>query len=278
MLPPVAPLVHDAFRFIRMCKTSGDLFDAYRNLFLAFECLLSDIRPRQRAANGRWESEKRWFMDALTAADQLAAVADLAPPGEPNPKDWVYQNIYSAERSALMHAKLGERYLLPHDATSRVQLTRSLENLWRYVKELVAKHLGVTSGSAHLATAGWAMMADPTLREMVLFVSDDASPPNPNANPEISEESTTVELQPGEPHGDPSEPLLRTILASIDPAELSQLDGIRKSGFKEKATSSALVCSELNGPLRLGDSVARFEVLHGVRSVSVKGAPRHFSS
>ena len=67
-------------------------------------------------------------------------------------------------------------------------LTRWLENLWRYVKELVAKDLGVTSGSAHLATAGSAMMADPTLREMVLFVSDDASPPNPNAaNPEISE-------------------------------------------------------------------------------------------
>jgi hypothetical protein len=34
--PPVAPLVHDAFRFIRICKTSDDLFDAYRNLFLAF--------------------------------------------------------------------------------------------------------------------------------------------------------------------------------------------------------------------------------------------------
>ena len=31
-----------------MYRTSDDLFDTYRNLFLAFESLLSDIRPRQR--------------------------------------------------------------------------------------------------------------------------------------------------------------------------------------------------------------------------------------
>ena len=42
-------------RWLTMCsdtsgmyRTSDDLFDTYRNLFLAFESLLSDIRPRQR--------------------------------------------------------------------------------------------------------------------------------------------------------------------------------------------------------------------------------------
>jgi hypothetical protein len=45
--PPLPSAVaDDAFRFVRMCRTSDDLYDSYRNLFLAFECLLSDIRPR----------------------------------------------------------------------------------------------------------------------------------------------------------------------------------------------------------------------------------------
>ena len=46
--PPPTPLIHEAYRFIRMSRTSDDLYDSYRNLFLAFECLLSDIRPPQR--------------------------------------------------------------------------------------------------------------------------------------------------------------------------------------------------------------------------------------
>ena len=74
-----------------MCRTSDDLFDSYRNLFLAFESRLSDIRPRQRVLkrrrfglrrannNGRWESEKHWFMDALSDADNLVPLAELTP-------------------------------------------------------------------------------------------------------------------------------------------------------------------------------------------------------
>jgi hypothetical protein len=51
---PPAPIVHDVLRFMRMCKTSDDLYDAYRNLFLAFECLLSSIRAPQQ---GEGESQ-----------------------------------------------------------------------------------------------------------------------------------------------------------------------------------------------------------------------------
>jgi hypothetical protein len=41
---PPTPAQHDAFRFIRMARTSEYLFDAYRNMFLALERLLSERR------------------------------------------------------------------------------------------------------------------------------------------------------------------------------------------------------------------------------------------
>jgi hypothetical protein len=125
--PPAAPITaaqHDAFRFIRMSRTSEYLFDSYRNMFLALERLLSDIRPRAMRPNGKpAESEKDWFTAALQQADKLVPVAKLAPTGTQDPSDWVYINMYGAERSGLMHAKPG-LYHLPQDDAGRADSGR----------------------------------------------------------------------------------------------------------------------------------------------------------
>ncbi|EHB53784.1 hypothetical protein MycrhDRAFT_4247 [Mycolicibacterium rhodesiae JS60] len=126
--PPPTPIARDVFRFMRVAKTSADLFDAYRNLFLALEYLLDDIHPHQQGGEGQW------FKAALAAADGLVPVAKLAPAGEADPTEWVYQNMYGGERSALMHAKQRRGYLLPQDAASRAGLIASMEMLWRYVR------------------------------------------------------------------------------------------------------------------------------------------------
>ena len=126
---------------------------------------------------------------------------------------------------------------------------------------------------------GWAMRADPVLANLALFVSDYASPLNPLADSLVGEGSTVVELQSAAPAADPADAMLRTILGSCDAAAFQGLDAIRKIGAKTKgAESVALIASELTGPLHLGDSVARFEVLHGMRNVSAAAAPRIFSS
>lgn len=63
-------------------------------------------------------------------------------PGTVNHVDWIYRNIYSAERSALMHAK--RKYLLPQDASSKQRLIDSIANLWTYVSDLIKARFGVT--------------------------------------------------------------------------------------------------------------------------------------
>jgi hypothetical protein len=207
---PLAPKIHDAFRYLRMCKTSEDLLDSYRNLFLAFERLLSDIRPRKRRSStlrpllrlkpdGRWETEKHWFMDALGEAEQLVLLDRLTPPQVRNHKKWIHKTMYGRQRSALMPAKLGQNYLLPQDEASRADLIVSLGRLWDYINELIYQHHGVRSGGGGLFGPGWAMVVDPWLSSLVPFVSDDESPFNPAAASLVAEGSTIVELQSAAP-------------------------------------------------------------------------------
>lgn len=270
---PPTPIARDVFRFMRMAKTSGDLFDAYRNLFLAFECLLDDIHPHRAGREGDW------FKAALAAANALVPIAPLAPANEPDPIDWIYQNVYGSERSGLMHAKQRRGYLIPHDNTGRAALRSSLESLWRYVRELVAEHLNVRSGSAYLSQYGWAQIADPVLQMHKPFVSEDASQVADTDGPLMLDTSVgLVEAAPGAPAPDPDDPMVRTIAASFDPVALRELR-IRKIGaMTSETTPSVLAVSELTGPLIVGADVSRFELVLGLRSFSANGAPTVFSS
>ncbi len=177
--PPPAPITaaqHDAFRFIRMSRTSEYLFDSYRNMFLALERLLSDIQPRAMAPNGRpAESEKAWFTAALQQADALVPVAKLAPAGEPAPIDWVYINMYGAERSGLMHAKPG-LYHLPQNDAGRAELRASLRTLSDYVSELVSVRLKVHRGFSGITASGWELFTKPFFENMALIVAEKELP------------------------------------------------------------------------------------------------------
>ncbi|ULN50284.1 hypothetical protein [Mycolicibacterium goodii] len=296
--PPPTPMADDAFRFVRMARTSDDLFDAYRNLFLAFESLLSDLRPRRQVpittprrewwrlwgsqlatGNMKWETEHNWFMDALDHADRLVSLATLTPPGVTNHKKWISRWMYSAERSALMHAKRGQNYLLPHDARDRAELIESLGRLWQYIKNLIEKHLHVRGRSSSLSRYTVEHTARAVLLEFPLIVSDDDGPVNPEAENLIDPGATVVQLRPSTPRVDPDDPELWKLLAHCDAADLAGLTTIRRFGhMRSDGTGICEVLSELVGPLTLGPAVVRLEMDRGFRHVSPTGPPRQFSS
>lgn len=296
--PPPPAVADDVFRFVRMCRTSDDLFDAYRNLFLAFESILSVIRPRRQVPakqprNRRWwcwhrgpapsiamqwESERTWFMDALDEAQKLVPLDGLTPSNVTNHKKWIYKWMYSAERSALMHAKRGSNYLLPHDAASRAELVDSLGRLWGYIADLIEKQFGVRGmrggfslHAVELGHKGVFKMYDPV-------VADDSGSVTIGAETFISPESNFVELQSTPPVADAEDPALWTVLAHCPIGDLAGLAAIQGFGQKRKDGSGIELISELIGPLTLGTSVQRLEWVRGLRHVSPTGPPRRFSS
>lgn len=48
---------HESLRFYRVSEASGDLFDSFRNLYLAIEALLSDMHPPRIGKTGHLERE-----------------------------------------------------------------------------------------------------------------------------------------------------------------------------------------------------------------------------
>jgi hypothetical protein len=59
---PLAPQHHLGFRFYRLSQVSDDLFDAFRNMYLAFELLLSAKYPKGK------EREIDWLRASLASA------------------------------------------------------------------------------------------------------------------------------------------------------------------------------------------------------------------
>ena len=279
--PPQTPARHDVFRFVRMSRTSQYLFDSYRNMFLALERLLSDVRPRRLRPDGRpAENEKAWITAALQAADALVPVAQLAPPGEAAPIEWFYNHMYGDERSALMHAKPG-LYLLPQSDSGRAELRDSLGVLWTYIRELMDARLGVDFQSpGYIAPAGWNWLTEPIFQGMVLFLSEKRLSVGTDlprsAEGLVADGSDILQLPTGHPVTEV--PLLRTVLGALDATEVKDVGGIRDIGAVAPAPGSAIgFVSELHGPTKLGSSVKRFELVAGLRTRNV-GAPPYFSA
>lgn len=100
-LPPPR---HPALRFYRLANVSADLFDAFRNAYLALECLASDATPK-----GASESELNWLTRALTGPLSAGLPPGLIGPG-------TVEDIYRHGRLPTFHAKMGNTFYAPHDS------------------------------------------------------------------------------------------------------------------------------------------------------------------
>lgn len=93
---------HAAFRFYRLSQISSDLFDAYRNAYLALECLVSDSVPKLSG-----EKELVWLKRALNGP-----LADGVPGGLS--VEQTVEAIYLQGRNPIFHAKSGSTFYSPH--------------------------------------------------------------------------------------------------------------------------------------------------------------------
>ena len=120
---------HNALRFYRMSQCAGGLFDAYRNAYLALECLVSEVSPK-----GKKETELEWLTRVIGGP-----LAQAVPSGlemEPTLKE-----IYRDGRLPLFHAKSEQTFYAPHGAeTETVQ--RLFERLTLLLVSLLQYRLG----------------------------------------------------------------------------------------------------------------------------------------
>lgn len=183
---------HASHAYFRESQVSDNLHDAYRNLFLALEALLSEIYP-WRAGVG----ERRWLRSALKRACEGYDV-DLASflEGTGDPYKRFLKEQYQAGRCALFHAKLTLSPITPRDMMSRSDLAAATDRLARLYIELARAFTGARFAGSAVTFAGFEkMMSAMEGADMFVCTATDVGPANGAVAPATFERQ--VREQPG---------------------------------------------------------------------------------
>lgn len=119
------PEHHSAMRYFRLSRNNKDIIDCFRNLYLAFEQLLSSLTPRRiRPHEGEWDWIKRGLNNVSKKKDLMKIFNCTISEIPSKFKDKIY-----LVRNALFHAKAGDIVYLPQDLIYKKEIIESLQKL-----------------------------------------------------------------------------------------------------------------------------------------------------
>jgi hypothetical protein len=123
---------HSGFRYYRRAQITDDLYDAYRNMYLAFEVTLSRRIPKSPS-----ESEAAWIRRGLSTLDGDSKLGSLINKSSGRSLDSLVDQIYRDARLPLFHAKHGHHHFEPQSiCTQRQQVSDALTLLTEVVLRL----------------------------------------------------------------------------------------------------------------------------------------------
>ena len=137
---PPPPEWQESARYFRLSQLTDDLFDSFRNVYLALESILDHLAPQRPR-----EREGEWFRRALSEAGKIINLAGHAPKGAPDPVEALYDELYLSTRNLVFHAKSARAYLLPHSSLQRRAVeatTRRAAYLYHYTRTRVPRRMG----------------------------------------------------------------------------------------------------------------------------------------
>ncbi len=180
--PPPAPW-HPSMRYFRLSQTASDLFDAFRNLYLAIESLLSTVEPMRMKANGKAdEGEGQWVERALHSAEQRMLAHNSAfvlgryldsptdSTGEVAVAE-VKADLYVAARTKVFHAKSGRLVALPQHDPDRAVIAGALARYACFYTDLAEAVLGVRFLTGGLGFGGFDGLVDGFLPGLTVVAS-----------------------------------------------------------------------------------------------------------
>jgi len=187
---PIDPNWHMAFRFYRLSQTSADVLESYRNLWLAFEALLSTAIPirrittwqaralytfaRYRKPRPKRESETQWLRRALLAVRNKIRLSPPNEEGVANP-DKVFFDRQYPYRNSVFHAKKGRQPRLPGSTADAMYYH---DWLFAVVRQFLATETAVRLPGGGMTPYAWgAFWKHQTAhRPPIVAVSEDPTP------------------------------------------------------------------------------------------------------
>ncbi len=183
--PPINTELNPAFRYFRFSQVTNDLTDAYRNMYLAFESMLTGTfgGPQPDKSTGRLETETMWLKRVLGELDNVIPLQAYVLQGVSDPITTFFNDQYEANRCALFHAKLGKRAILPGSFAERAKVATALRQLGSLVAHMLRTFLCTKrSFSGKSLYAMTQEVHNLTAQGFTLGVNEDDTPFDPMAS------------------------------------------------------------------------------------------------
>ena len=134
---------HEGFRFFRFAQIAHDLYDAYRNLWLSFESLITTHTPRKVNTKGKPEPEASWYTRALNELAQTSKSKELNDLLTKESSKVVMNKLYKEIRCSLFHSKYGKSVLIPHKIEQYERVKECLTELTIIVAAIFEYHYSI---------------------------------------------------------------------------------------------------------------------------------------
>jgi len=168
LLPDWVP----SFRYYRLSQSRTDLYDAYRNLYLAFESLLQEITPIN---NG--ERETDWLIRGLNEIKQKINLQHFVPVGK-DPIPYITGIYYEHFRCKMFHAK-NRNFIIPHEWADAEKLSDAYSGLLRLWRQIAITYKNVQRGGGGITHQGFMVMMDGMAQKgFRMQFTEDPSPAN----------------------------------------------------------------------------------------------------
>ncbi|MET4735081.1 hypothetical protein ABIE64_003826 [Thalassospira sp. MBR-102] len=149
--PEPVPVWNESFRYYRLSQCSDDSFEAYRNLFLAFEAQLNNLHPKKNN-----EGERKWLERALTMIHKNISLTEFVPKGE-SPVKYIVKTQYQDVRCKLQHAKFPKSHL-PHSSLSPTLVKNAYGQLLRIWRKISGSFFNIKTSGGVITYQGFAIM------------------------------------------------------------------------------------------------------------------------
>lgn len=276
--PPAPPVNwHESLRYFRLSQTTDDLFDSYRNLYLALESILDRMAPQTVKASGKpGESESLWFKRALATAHANVGLGPYAAKGSLNPVDDLFNELYVNTRTALFHAKGSRPSLLPHAGGMEHETVAAVvERLGRLFVKLARSELNTRSSSSFLFAAAFDHMTQHLKTRISLHATDDPDVGNRDNTVVNPTGGAVIDLDTR--HAPELEkPYVRALLGHVNGEEMKKLACL--SGVVSRLDDGTpMTCGTIEGALKLS-RLARFECHMSIRMQNAQQPRGYFAS
>ncbi|MDD2665706.1 MAG: hypothetical protein PHD13_03980 [Methanocellales archaeon] len=170
---PAKPPVNwiPAFRYYRLSQSSRDLYEAYRNLFLGLESMLSIICPKVKG-----KGEREWLLQALYEVNKKSPLSPLVPQNCSDPVAYLVASQYDNIRCKLFHAKT--ETVLPYETFDPTVVSTAYKTLLMLWRQIAIEYFGIKGGGGGMTYQGFKQTTDTVFeRQFIYYATGDPSVP-----------------------------------------------------------------------------------------------------